>query len=105
MLVNILDNALDALEDASTAARHIVVSATREAKCARIEISDTGPGIPQAEIEAIFDPFFTTKETGRGLGLGLSITYNIIQDFGGHIAAENLASGGARFALTLKLAD
>jgi histidine kinase len=48
-------------------------------------ISDTGTGIPEKMYQKIFEPFYTTKEVGKGMGLGLSITYGIIRDFGGTI--------------------
>ena len=70
-----------------------------------ISIDDSGPGIGQEILENIFDPFFTTKEVGEGLGIGLSIAYNIIRDLGGRLEAENLPEGGARFTLTLPLAE
>ena len=64
-----------------------------------VTVEDNGPGIAEADLPKIFDPFFTTKEVGKGLGLGLSISYNIIHDFGGSIRAENRSpgnDGGAR---------
>ena len=66
-----------------------------------VAVEDNGPGIAEADLPKIFDPFFTTKDVGKGLGLGLSISYNIIRDFGGSITAENRPEGGARFIVTL----
>lgn len=62
-------------------------------------ISDTGTGIPEKNVEKIFEPFYTTKEVGQGMGLGLSITYGIIRDFGGTIKVESQPGGGSRFHL------
>ena len=66
-----------------------------------VEIVDTGAGIPRELIHRIFDPFFTTKASGRGTGLGLSVTYGIIQEHGGSIEVTNRPDGGARFRLEL----
>ena len=68
-------------------------------------MEDNGSGLPEEMPQQIFDPFFTTKEVGQGLGLGLSISYNIIKDFGGSIFAENKDPGGARFTLILVEAE
>ena len=66
-----------------------------------VSVSDNGPGIPADLINRIFDPFVTTKPVGRGLGLGLSISYGIVQDFSGHIRASNRAEGGAELTIDL----
>ena len=58
---------------------------------------------PGAE-EHVFEPFFTTKEVGAGMGLGLSISYNIVEDFGGKLSAENHPEGGAMFRIALQKA-
>jgi len=65
----------------------------------QIEFIDDGPGIPPEIMPRIFDPFFTTKEGGTGLGL--SITYGIIRQHNGHIWAENIPEGGAKFVIEL----
>jgi signal transduction histidine kinase len=66
-----------------------------------ITVSDTGPGIDDDVVEKIFEPFFTTKPAGQGTGLGLSVTYGIIQDHGGDISVTRANSGGAKFVITL----
>ncbi|MEA3230204.1 MAG: ATP-binding protein [Thermodesulfobacteriota bacterium] len=68
-----------------------------------IEISDTGPGIPDHILQHIFDPFFTTKEEGEGTGLGLSLAYSIVEKHGGHIKAKNNPDKGAVFIIELPL--
>ena len=68
-----------------------------------IEISDTGPGIPDHILQHIFDPFFTTKEEGEGTGLGLSLAYSIVEKHGGHINAKNNPDKGAVFIIELPL--
>jgi PAS domain S-box-containing protein len=69
----------------------------------RIEIADTGPGIPDEMLPQIFDPFFTTKEEGEGTGLGLSLAYSIVKQHGGTIEAVNQPEGGALFRIELPL--
>ncbi len=100
VFVNILGNALDAVENVATP--NISIRVQQKRKLIEIEIIDNGTGINQDEIEHIFDPFYTSKKSGEGLGLGLSISYNIIKDFGGSIKAESKDLQGTTFTLTLK---
>jgi signal transduction histidine kinase len=67
----------------------------------QISIEDSGCGIPQELIYKIFDPFFTTKPVGEGTGLGLSVSYGIIQDHNGRIEVESRPGNGAKFVITL----
>jgi two-component system C4-dicarboxylate transport sensor histidine kinase DctB len=64
-------------------------------------VRDTGPGLSEAALGQAFDPFFTTKAPGKGLGLGLSISYNIVRDFNGRLLAANHPDGGAIFTVEL----
>jgi two-component system NtrC family sensor kinase len=66
-----------------------------------IEISDTGPGIPEKSLPHVFEPFFTTKEEGKGTGLGLSLAYNIVESHGGRMSAKNNPDKGATFKIEL----
>lgn len=68
-----------------------------------VSFRDSGPGIPEEELDKVFNPFFTTK--AEGTGLGLAITYRIVQNHCGRIRAQNSAGGGAVFVVTLKTAD
>lgn len=68
-----------------------------------IEVSDTGTGIHAEDISRIFDPFFTTKATGEGTGLGLSVSYGIVQDHGGQILVQSEPGQGATFTVVLPL--
>jgi two-component system NtrC family sensor kinase len=67
--------------------------------CIRIE--DTGPGIPEPYLSRLFDPFFTTKEVGKGVGLGLSISYGVIQKHLGQIYVERTGPEGTTFVIEL----
>ncbi|MFC1953836.1 ATP-binding protein, partial [Chloroflexota bacterium] len=69
----------------------------------RISISDDGPGIEEENLEKIFDPFFTTREVGQGTGLGLSVSYGIINELGGTIHAESETGKGATFIIDLPI--
>jgi two-component system, NtrC family, sensor kinase len=67
----------------------------------KIEISDTGRGIPEKHVLRVFDPFFTTKPVGQGVGLGLYITYEIIKAHGGTISVKSREGGGATFTVRI----
>jgi two-component system NtrC family sensor kinase len=64
-------------------------------------VSDTGSGIPEANLSRIFDPFFTTKPVGKGTGLGLSIIYGIINKLGGTISVDSAVGRGTTFTIRL----
>jgi len=68
-----------------------------------IQISDTGPGIPENVLPHIFEPFFTTKEEGKGTGLGLSLVYGIIENHDGRIQVWSELGKGATFSIYLPL--
>ncbi len=72
-------------------------------KNVKIIFSDTGRGIPEEKRKRIFDPFFTTAEPGRGLGLGLYVSYTIIEAHGGKIEVESEFNNGSTFTITLPL--
>lgn len=78
---NLLDNAADAIQGQG----NIYIRTRGEGQWVVVEFEDDGPGIPEAIQDKIFDPFFTTKPPGKGTGLGLNITYNIIQKHAGDI--------------------
>lgn len=102
VFMNLIGNAIDAL--AGRPDPRIAIRVATEGDSVSVEVEDNGPGIAEADLPRIFDPFFTTKEVGKGLGLGLSITYNIVRDFGGAIRAGNCPGRGARFTVTLRRA-
>lgn len=94
VFVNLLSNAVDACD--GSAKKRVSINVAKETSgLVRIDVKDTGSGFPKELADRIFDPFFTTKEVGDGIGLGLSIVYNTVRDFGGRVTAENDPSGGA----------
>jgi two-component system C4-dicarboxylate transport sensor histidine kinase DctB len=80
------------------------ISVARQDGRVRLMIADSGAGIAPKNFDKIFDPFVTTKDVGQGLGLGLSISFNIIKDLGGSLTARNRDEGGACFTVDLKAA-
>jgi signal transduction histidine kinase len=67
----------------------------------RLEVADSGPGVPEALLPTIFEPWVTTKPYGRGTGLGLAIARGVIEAHGGTIGVSNRADGGAVFTVDL----
>jgi len=101
LFMNIILNAVQAMEGKGVLTLKTEAYRNRNRVC--IEISDTGPGIPDDVLPNLFDPFFTTKEEGKGTGLGLSLAYNIVENHGGIIKAQNSPDGGASFLIELPL--
>jgi signal transduction histidine kinase len=106
VFVNLLLNALDAMPGGG----RLTVRTLKEDKAkgpgiAVVEISDSGVGIPQENLGKIFDPFFTTKQTGKGTGLGLAVSYNIIKDLKGDISVSSNPGEGTTFTIKLPLED
>ncbi len=99
VLVNIIQNAIDAMKSSDHHAEIRISLEIREGN-ALIIIADQGDGINSRVMGQLFDPYFTTKEIGKGLGLGLSICHEIIQEYQGNIIAEN-TDEGAHFLITL----
>lgn len=100
VLLNLITNAEQAMEERKHRGHCLTLRTRTLPDVVRIEVEDTGPGIPPARMHEIFNPFFTTKPTGKGTGLGLSISVGIISEHGGRIWAENCGTG-ARFVLEL----
>lgn len=101
ILVNLVQNAIDVMEQCEQAELH--VRSWQEGERACVEVRDIGPGIPEQDLLRVFDPFFTTKEVGKGTGLGLYISYGLANDQGGSLTAGNHPDGGATFTLRLRI--
>ncbi|MDP2221497.1 MAG: ATP-binding protein [Hydrogenophaga sp.] len=99
VLVNLLRNGIDAMEGQAERRIDIRVSATGET--VTLSVRDHGPGLSDAARAHLFEPFFTTKPSGKGLGLGLSLSQAIVREMGGQISAHN-AGPGARFDVTMR---
>lgn len=97
VLVNLLGNALDALEGRPSPEVRIHWRQYRDQ--VQLCLEDNGCGIPPERLEQIFDPYYTTKAPGKGLGLGLAISYNIMQDLGGQIRLSSTPGRGTTFNL------
>lgn len=101
VLVNLISNAVDAVMEMPEGQRRLALDVREQGPWVEICVTDSGPGIPAEAVDSIFDPFYTTKEVGKGLGLGLSISYNIVKDFHGVLTPHSPEEGGTRFSLTL----
>jgi len=106
VLLNLLNNAFYAVAEKSKTASQdyqptVTVTTRRVADKVEISVADNGNGIPDAIREKIFQPFFTTKPTGQGTGLGLSLSYDIVQAHGGEIKIETEIGVGTTFIISL----
>ncbi len=100
VFMNLILNARDAMPDGGVLS---IGTSTSDGKVLA-EVSDTGVGIAQEHITRIYDPFFTTKGVGRGTGLGLAVSYGILQEHGGGIFVESKLGSGSRFTVKLPAA-
>lgn len=96
VFMNLLANAFDAINEKG----EVAIKAYLNKKYIHIEISDSGKGMDQKTIKQAFDPFFTTKEVGKGTGLGLYITYGIVQQLQGNISIDSKAGAGTTINLS-----
>ena len=97
VFVNLFLNARDAMPSGG----ELDIHTDMDDSMVVVDISDTGGGIPRENLKRIFDPFFTTKGIGKGTGLGLAVSYGIIQEHGGGIFVDSDAGKGTRFTLKL----
>ncbi|WP_312920949.1 sensor histidine kinase [Stutzerimonas nitrititolerans] len=91
VLINLLNNALDAMQSSSV--RQLRIDCRRDGNEWRLSVADSGGGIDREHLDQVFEPFFTTKPVGQGLGLGLAVSYGIVRDLGGRLEVRNDAQG------------
>jgi len=99
VFINLVVNARDTIEEKGEPGGKVSVKSFFARGKVRVSVSDTGKGIPDDIIDKIFEPFFTTKEVGKGTGLGMSISYGIIKDYGGIIRVKSKVGLGTSFEL------
>lgn len=100
VLVNLIGNALDAMQGEAVRRLECSVERATSGQLA-LAVSDSGCGFTEEALSHLFEPFFTTKQPGEGLGLGLTISRDILRDFGGDLLAGPAPGGGARFVVLL----
>ena len=101
VLINLVSNAVDAMEHVPLRVLSIGISVGE--RDAELLVSDTGIGIAPEAANNLFDPFYTTKQAGRGLGLGLSISYSLVRDIGGAMTVQSRPGQGSAFTVRLPL--
>ena len=101
VILNLINNAIDAMERKGG---ELFIYTRQEERWVVIEVSDTGCGIPEDNLQRIFDPFFTTKPVGKGTGLGLAICYGIVRKMGGDIRVRSTLNVGTVFTVYLPIA-
>jgi two-component system NtrC family sensor kinase len=100
VVMNLVLNACEAMPQGGT----LMLRTSATDKRAIFEVTDTGVGIKQEDLDKIFEPFFTTKPVGKGTGLGLSVSYGIIQQHGGTLEVQSDLGRGTTFTISLPLA-
>lgn len=96
---NLISNAIDAIGKEGT----IEVGSLRDGEEIDVRITDDGPGIPEEQQRKVFDPFFTTKSSGKGTGLGLWVSYNIVEKMGGTITLRSELGKGSTFTVKIPI--
>ena len=97
VFLNLMTNAIDAIGSEGL----IEVTSRQVDSFIHVDVTDNGPGIPEDKQKKVFDPFFTTKETGKGTGLGLWVSYDIIAKMGGSIRIKSEAGKGTTFTVAV----
>jgi signal transduction histidine kinase len=104
VFTNLILNARDSIANGSGRIR-LATSKGDDEGGLLIEVADSGVGIAPEDVAKIYDPFFTTKGVGRGTGLGLAVTYGIVQEHSGHITVASTPGLGTTFRITLPTTD
>ncbi len=99
VLTNLVTNARDAMEESDD--KRLIVRSYLSGDNVCVDVQDRGKGMSESLVAKIFDPFFTTKEVGKGTGLGMSISYGIIQEHGGMLLVSSEEGQGSCFTLSL----
>jgi two-component system NtrC family sensor kinase len=99
VVLNLVNNAIDAIGNDGS----ISIKSMADHSEIRIVVTDSGPGMPESVQKKVFDPFFTTKSAGQGTGLGLWISYSIIEKMGGTLTVQSEEGQGAAFTITLPI--
>jgi two-component system cell cycle sensor histidine kinase/response regulator CckA len=105
VFVNLLLNAVQAIDESAKTENVIEVTAGVDGGCVIVDVRDTGNGMPPDVIKRVFEPFFTTKAVGKGTGLGLSICHGIVAAAGGTIEIESSVGVGSRFRVRLPVEE
>lgn len=101
VLANLCHNASDAMRQKGIIEVCLDVVKINQHDFVEVKIIDSGTGIPEADMDNIFNPFFTSKEVGQGTGLGLTMAYNLVNNWGGKITVQNARETGAEFTFTI----
>jgi PAS domain S-box-containing protein len=105
IFLNLIVNAADAIRSARPAGGGVIsISGEAQGEEVLVDVRDDGCGIPASNLARIFDPFFTTKPVGQGTGLGLSVTYGLVEEMGGSIRAQSEPGQGSVFSLRFRRA-
>ncbi len=103
VLMNLISNAVESMAQVQRKRLTLKTFSITGKNAVKIQVMDTGTGMPNAYISKIFEPFFTTKKKGKGVGLGLSVVYGIIEEHGGKMYVDSTEGQGTCFTITLQI--
>ncbi|MBW1815708.1 MAG: PAS domain-containing protein [Deltaproteobacteria bacterium] len=103
VFMNLVSNAAEAIEANGGGKLIIETGHAQSENTITVSVADTGIGISRENLSRLFEPFYTTKKKGKGVGLGLSVAYGIIEEHGGVISVDSEEGKGTRFAVTLPI--